>query len=356
MDFKGADILSVNDLTLEDVKHIMEVADEMLPYASRERITRVLEGAVLANIFFQPSTRTRVSFGSAFNRLGGAVRDIIGVSFSSIVKGESIHDTSRVISGYADVMTVRDPKEGAVKEFADATQIPVINGGDGPGEHPTQGLLDIYTLYRELAQIDGMTIAMIGDLKNGRTVHSLSKLLALHKNIRFKFIAPPKLQMPHETCEYIMDKNHNHKIVTVKDLAEGINDADVIYDTRIQEQCFESEAEFQHFQGMYKINRNIVKKHCKKTVLILHPLPRDSRPESNELDHDLNGLRNLGIFRQTDNGIPIRMAIFALVLGVVDKVHKSSRQVEWFVPKQIDPEYPEEMRTLLVKTDKKTSD
>jgi len=182
----------VKQFERSDVDRVFEVADNMVPYARRERITRVLEGAILGNMFFEPSTRTRVSFGCAFNLLGGQVRETSDVKTSSISKGESLYDTARVISGYSDIVVMRHPQMGSVGEFAKASRVPVINGGDGPNEHPSQALLDLYTIKKELLsndrQVDGMKIAMIGDLKHGRTVHSLSQLLLLYNNITFSYI------------------------------------------------------------------------------------------------------------------------------------------------------------------------
>src|SRR5689334_22808460 len=185
-------LLSVDVFDRELVEDFMRVAESMEPIARRHKVTRVLEGAVLGNLFFEPSTRTRVSFGAAFCRLGGSVCDTTGFTFSSMAKGESIADTSRVISGYVDAIVVRHPEQGSVAQFAAATHLPVVNGGDGPGEHPTQALLDLYTLQREFSRlgkrVDGAHVALVGDLKYGRTVHSLMKLLALYKGVRFTLV------------------------------------------------------------------------------------------------------------------------------------------------------------------------
>jgi aspartate carbamoyltransferase catalytic subunit len=192
VNFTGAHILSINQFDRADIQRVFEVADAMEPYALRHKVTRVLEGAILGNMFFEPSTRTRVSFGAAFNLLGGNVRETTGFESSSITKGESLYDTARVLSGYSDVICMRHPAGGSVAEFAEGSRVPVINGGDGPNEHPTQALLDLYTIRKELHSkdrtIDGMRIAMIGDLKHGRTVHSLSKLLCVFSNIHVTLV------------------------------------------------------------------------------------------------------------------------------------------------------------------------
>ncbi len=188
-------LLSVDQFSRDSVEALFRVADIMQPIARRRKISRVLEGAVLGNLFFEASTRTRVSFGAAFCRLGGSVCDTTGFTFSSMAKGESIYDTSRVMSGYVDALVIRHPEQGSVAEFARATNVPVINGGDGPGEHPSQALLDLYTIQREFSRlgkiVDGAHIALVGDLKYGRTVHSLVKLLALYRGIKFTLISPP---------------------------------------------------------------------------------------------------------------------------------------------------------------------
>src|SRR5262245_53533310 len=180
MQFAGSHILSVEQFERADIERVFHVADLMEPYAHRRRITRVLQGAILGNMFFEPSTRTRVSFGCAFNLLGGDVRETTGIESSSLSKGESLYDTARVISGYSDIIAMRHPQAGSVAEFAEASRVPVINGGDGPNEHPTQALLDLYTIRKEMAArrrgIDRLRIAMIGDLRYGRAVHSLCKL------------------------------------------------------------------------------------------------------------------------------------------------------------------------------------
>jgi len=338
MEFRGSDILSVDQFQKEDLRVLFDMAAQMEVYATRQKVTRVLEGAVLANLFFEPSTRSRVSFGAAFNRLGGEVRDTTGFTFSSMAKGESIHDTSRVISGYSDMMVVRHPEEGAVKQFADATNIPVINGGDGPGEHPTQALLDLYTVMKEhgnnLENIDGLSIAMIGDLKYGRTVHSLAKLLSLFDDLFFTFISPKQLRMPREIVERI--RGRKHRIRETENLEEGVKDADIVYMTRIQEERFKTKKEFARHRGRYSVDRQFYENHCKDGTILMHPLPIDNRPGAQEFNDALHGHPKLAVYRQTDNGIPIRMALFALVLDVADKVHDTAKDALWYHPERID--------------------
>jgi aspartate carbamoyltransferase catalytic subunit len=336
MEFKGSHILSVSQFTIEDIYTIFKTAEIMEPYASRKKKTKVLEGAVLGNLFFEASTRSRISFGASFNRLGGFVNDTVGFKFSSMAKGESIHDTSRVISGYVDLMVVRHPEKGSVTEFSEASSVPVINGGDGPGEHPTQALLDLYTIYKErdsqLNNLNNLRICLVGDLKYGRTIHSLVKILSLFKNITYIFVAPEQLQIPEEIAEFL--KSKNHLVSKIDNLKEAVSNMDIVYVTRIQEERFEDRQEFLNLQGYFRFNKEVYDNYCRENTIIMHPLPRDSRPESNELDVDLNDIHNLAIFRQTDNGIPIRMAIFALVLDVVNKVSQYGTDVQWYTPKR----------------------
>ena len=336
MNFTGAHILSISQFQRQDVEQIFSVADRMEPYALRKRVTRVLEGAILGNMFFEASTRTRVSFGSAFNLLGGEVRETAGFESSALVKGESLQDTARVLSGFSDVICMRHPQEGSVADFASASRVPVMNGGDGANEHPTQALLDLYTIGRELEakgrSIDGLRIAMIGDLRHGRTVHSLSKLLSLYNNIQVMLISPKELALPENIIEQM--RSAGVKVTVSDELNNSIANVDIVYSTRIQEERFTSKAEADLYRGKFRLNQAIYTKHCEPNTVIMHPLPRDSRSDANELDCDLDDNPNLAIFRQTDNGLLIRMALFALVLDVVDKVDEFSHEVQWYNSRQ----------------------
>ncbi|WP_414829500.1 aspartate carbamoyltransferase [Alteromonas sp. H39] len=330
-EFTGNHILSVNQFDRDAIDKIFSVAHSMEPYARREKRTTVLNGAILGNLFFEPSTRTRVSFGTAFNLLGGEVRETTGMDNSALAKGESLFDTARVLSGYSDIIAMRHPAAGSVSEFADGSRVPVINGGDGANEHPTQALLDLFTIKRELNYhgkgIDGLHIAMIGDLRYGRTVHSLSRLLCLYKDVRFTLISPKELAMPQPIVDAINDAGHR---LTITEQLEGNMDADICYQTRIQEERFPSQEEANRYRGKFRLNQAIYTRHFQSKTVIMHPLPRDSRMEANELDNDLNINPNLAIFRQTDNGVLVRMALFALTLGVEDLVSKYERDVVWY--------------------------
>jgi len=332
MHFPGAHILSVNQFELADVERLFDVADSMVPFAHRERMTKVLDGAILGNMFFEPSTRTRLSFGCAFNLLGGEVRETTDVKTSSISKGESLYDTARVISGYNDIIVMRHPQADSVSEFAKASRVPVINAGDGPNEHPSQALLDLYTIRKELGSngkdIAGMHIAMVGDLKHGRTVHSLSQLIQLYAGIRFTMISPSELRMPEEIVEEL--RRNGHTVIETEDMEKGLEGNDTVYLTRIQEERFNSKMEADIYRGRFRLNEAIYTRYCAPKTVIMHPLPRDSRAEANELDNDLNQHPNLAIFRQTDNGVLVRMALFALTLDVCEQINKSSREVNWY--------------------------
>lgn len=332
MNFTGSHILSIEQFDRADILRVFEVADAMEPYALRRRMTRVLEGAILGNMFFEPSTRTRISFGCAFNLLGGEVRETTGFESSSITKGESLYDTARVLSGYSDVICMRHPQSGSVAEFAQASRVPVINGGDGANEHPTQALLDLYTIRKELRSkgrtLDGLRIAMIGDLKHGRTVHSLCKLLCLFDQVQVTLVSPQELAMP----EYLVEdlRRAGHQVVVTDELTQSISRIDIAYSTRIQEERFTSKEEADLYRGRFRLNQSIYTQYCEPNTVIMHPLPRDSRADANELDNDLNQNPNLAIFRQADNGVLVRMALFALVLDVVDQVNKTSCEVRWY--------------------------
>ena len=329
MELLGNHILSIDQFERPDIEKIFSTSDLLLPYAKRERITRVLKGAILSNMFFEPSTRTRISFGSAFNILGGEVRETTGIEATSLAKGESLYDTSRVLSGYSDIIVMRHHEAGSVNEFAEASRVPVINGGDGDNEHPSQALLDLYTIEKELKSknktIDGLRIALIGDLKYGRAVHSLCKVLCLFDNVTINLISPEKLGLPSSIKDSFDDSSV--KFHETNDIKKGISDVDIIYMTRIQEERFSDKAESSKYKGLMSLNQDIYTKNCEPNTIIMHPLPRDSRPDANELDPDLNQNPNLAIYRQTDNGLLIRMALFVLVLGIESKLEDSASDV-----------------------------
>jgi aspartate carbamoyltransferase catalytic subunit len=334
MKFEGSHILSVSQFDRDTISRILEVSSLMAPYAMRKKRCHVLAGAILNNLFFEPSTRTRVSFGAAFNLLGGYVRETVGQENSSLSKGESLFDTARVISGYSDVIAMRHPAMHSVEEFATGSSVPVINGGDGANEHPTQALLDLFTIQSEMAPhnktLDGLNIVLMGDLKHGRTVHSLSKLLSLYKNMKVTMISPDALKMPDSVISSLTNAGHE---VVITDKIENNLSCDIIYQTRIQQERFASKDEANLYRGHFSLNKEIYQQFCQKHTVIMHPLPRDSRPEANELDTDLNDLDNLAIFRQAQNGVLVRMALFALTLGVESKLSRFEKPVTWYTNK-----------------------
>jgi len=334
MDFFGQHILSVSQFNRQAIEQIIAVADLMKPYADRQLLSKVLDGAILGNMFFEPSTRTRVSFGCAFNRLGGNVRETVGTENSALSKGESLTDTAKVMSAYSDIIVMRHPLEGSVAEFAKSSRVPVINAGDGSNEHPSQALLDLYTMSKELERqgrtIDGMHIAMVGDLKYGRTVHSLSKLLNQFNNVSFSFVSPKQLAMPVEIIEQLIALGHD--VRETDELESGLAGADIVYQTRIQEERFPSKQDAQNYRGGFRINKYTYSQFCQPTTVIMHPLPRDSRSDANELDTDLDQHPNMAIIRQAANGVLVRMALFALIMGVEKKLQEHEAPITWKLP------------------------
>jgi aspartate carbamoyltransferase catalytic subunit len=237
-----------------------------------------------------------------------------------------------VLSGYSDVIAMRHPTEGSVAEFAAASRVPVINGGDGANEHPSQALLDLYTIRSELGArergIDGLRIAMVGDLRFGRTVHSLCKLLCLFEGVQVILVSPTELRMPADIVEQM--RAAGLEVLESDVMEEGISRVDIVYSTRLQEERFASPEEAALYRGRFRLNQQVYTRHCDPNTVIMHPLPRDSREAARELDDDLNDNPNLAIFRQTDNGVVVRMALFALVLDVVEQVDRHARDVQWY--------------------------
>tara|TARA_B100000242_G_C43043880_1_gene487150 strand:+ start:771 stop:1781 length:1011 start_codon:yes stop_codon:yes gene_type:complete len=332
MEFLGSNIISINQFEKDDIELIFKTADSLIPFANRSKLTKVLDGAILSNMFFEPSTRTRISFGSAFNILGGSVRETTEMDSTSLKKGESLYDTSRVLSGYSDIIVMRHPIAGSVQEFAEASRVPVINGGDGDNEHPSQALLDLYTIKKELESrgktIENARVALIGDLKYGRAVHSLCKILSLYKNISLNLVSPEKLKLPSSLIKELEVSSVSLK--ETDNIQEGISDVDILYVTRIQEERFNDVDEAKKYKGLMSLNEEIYTKNCEPNTVIMHPLPRDSRNDANELDSDLNQNPNLAIYRQTDNGLLIRMSLFTLILGVSDQINDSASDVNWY--------------------------
>lgn len=269
--------------------------------------SNLLEGKIMAALFFEPSTRTRFSFESAMMRLGGKVISTENASqFSSAVKGETLEDSIRVISSYADVIVLRHNEEGAAKRAAVVSDVPVLNAGDGAGEHPTQSLLDLYTIQKELGKIDGIKIAMVGDLTYGRTVHSLSYMLANYKNVTIYFVSPENTPIPQKVRDFLDEREVTY--FDEPDLCKVASEVDVLYMTRIQKERFPSEGEYLKAAGQYLIDQSILDV-MKEQAIILHPLPR-----AGEILPEVDGDPRAAYFRQATNGVYIRMALLAYCL------------------------------------------
>jgi aspartate carbamoyltransferase catalytic subunit len=329
--FRGQDILSSEQFDLSALDEIFSVVDRCVPIANGSLKTDVLSGAVLGSLFFEASTRTRLSFDAAFMRLGGSVSATTGVTFSSIVKGESIKDTGRVVGGYFDICVFRHAHEAALEEFAHASEVPVINAGNGAGEHPTQALLDIYTIHKEFGKrkkrIEGSCIVLAGDLRYGRTVHSLAKLLSLYGAAEIRLVSPRGLRLPEVIEEKLRDSGH--KVSIFSSLEEGLLSSDLVYMTRVQKERIPLAERADHECESFVLDRKLADKVMKKDCVIMHPLPRDSSAGAHDLSDDMDDDDRIAIFRQSDAGVPVRMALFACVLGVEDELEKSSVSPKW---------------------------
>ena len=304
---KGMDILRADQLSLDEIELIMQTAARFERVIQDGGQLSSMSHKVLATLFYEPSTRTRLSFESAMTRLGGLVLSVAEArTSSSAVKGETLFDTGKMIESYADVAVIRHPAVGSAEELAEGAGIPIINGGDGAGEHPTQALLDLYTIRKEKQAVEGLTVALIGDLKNGRTVHSLSKLLSYYR-IRFYFVSPKSLAMPSEITSALCQRGI--EVVETTDLIEATSKSDVIYVTRIQKERFESIEDYERLKGVYVIDRKLLDK-AKPGLTIMHPLPR-----INEISREVDEFEGAAYFRQAANGVPVRMSLLALVAG-----------------------------------------
>lgn len=307
MNLKGKHLIDPNDYSLEELKQVFDLAEKMVE--NRDAYSSVCKGKILGTLFYEPSTRTRLSFESAMLRLGGTVLGFSDASTSSVSKGESIADTIRVLDGYADVVVMRHPKEGAPKVASEYSRIPVINGGDGGHQHPTQTLTDLLTIRRLKGSLDNLTVAICGDLKFGRTVHSLVSTLARYNSNRFVFISPAELKFPAHLKEMLVEK-YNVEIVETESLEEVMDQLDILYMTRIQKERFFNEADYMRLKDSYILTR--AKLHnAKSDMLVMHPLPR-----VNEISYDVDEDTRAAYFRQAEFGIYARMALMALQLGV----------------------------------------
>jgi aspartate carbamoyltransferase catalytic subunit len=306
MKFKGKDIISIKDFSKNEINYILDYAEEMLPYAKGEKYRDILKGKVLSSLFFEPSTRTRLSFESSMNRLGGRVIGFSDPSGTSQKKGESLSDTICMADSYSDAIVVRHPHEGAARLAAEFSDAPVLNAGDGAGRHPTQCLLDLFTIRKEKKKIRNKKIVLLGDLKYGRTVHSLAYALSLY-GANLTFVSPASLKMPNEVVGECKDQGVEP--ISTSNLEKAIKDADVLYATRIQKERFPDAEEYNRVVGSYKINNELLR-NAKQDLIIMHPLPRVT-----EIDPEVDKTHHAMYFKQAFNGVPVRMALLSLVIG-----------------------------------------
>jgi len=305
---KGKDILNTTQFSLQELNLIMDTAANFEKRVKCGEIIRNMEGQVVASLFFEPSTRTRLSFETAINRLGARVITVANAASSSLSKGETLADTIRTIDGYVDVIVMRHPMKGSAKIAADNATHPVINGGDGAGQHPTQALLDLYTIRKEKGVLDGHTVTFLGDLKNGRTVHSLGYFMNLYKN-KMIFVSPKSLKMPAEITAEL--RSLGAEIEETEDVEKALSVSDIVYVTRVQRERFKNSEDYEKVKGVYIINREMINR-AKKGITILHPLPR-----VDEISTDVDDYEGAAYFRQAHNGLYVRMALLALVTGRV---------------------------------------
>jgi len=305
LEFAGRDIISIRDFLREEIDYVLKIASTMEPLAHKG--SDMLKGKILATLFFEPSTRTRLSFEAAMHKLGGSTIGFAETEIASVRKGENLADTVRTVENYADVIAIRHPLEGAARLAAEFAKVPIINGGSGAEEHPTQALLDLYTILKEKGTIDGLKIALVGDLRYGRTVHSLAYALSNY-HVELFLVSPETLKMRREVLEEIKDK------IPVREetnIAKVISDLDVLYVTRIQKERFPDPAEYMKVKGSYKIDLELLK-NAKKDMIILHPLPR-----VDEIAPEVDNTTHARYFQQVWNGIVVRMSLLALILGAV---------------------------------------
>jgi aspartate carbamoyltransferase catalytic subunit len=300
---KNRSLVSISDYSKEDYLKILDLAEEFEKNPRQE----ILKGYVVATLFFEPSTRTRLSFESAVNRLGGKVLGFADANSSSATKGETLRDTIKMVCSYADLIVMRHPLEGSARFASEVSNVPIVNAGDGANQHPSQTLLDMYSIRKTQGTLENLNIFMVGDLKYGRTVHSL--LMAMSEfNTTFYFISPDELKMPDEYKRFL--KNKGLKFHEFKDFTDIINQADIIYMTRVQKERFSDPIEYERTKNAY-ILRNHMLKDSKPNVKILHPLPR-----VNEIHLDVDSNEKAYYFTQALNGVFVRQAIISSILGL----------------------------------------
>jgi aspartate carbamoyltransferase catalytic subunit len=307
--FKGRDILSILDFKRNEIEHIFEISNEMKKILEKGK-SNILEGKILAIAFFEPSTRTKLSFETAMQRLGGSVIGFSEPSVSSIAKGENISDTIKMLDSYADIIVIRHRLEGVAKLAAEIANSPVINGGDGTHNHPTQSMIDLYTIWDKFESIDGLNICILGDLKYGRAAISFMYGLTLFNPKKVFLVSPQLLKIRQEVRDFLKSTGLN--IYETESLEEVLSISDVLYVTRIQKERFPDPTEYEKVKGSYRINIEILK-NAKDDLIILHPLPR-----IDEIDMNVDYTKHAYYFKQAANGIPVRMALLSLLLGAIE--------------------------------------
>jgi len=303
LEFRGRDIISIEDFSREEIDYILNESSKMEQVASKG--SDLLEGKILATLFFEPSTRTRLSFEAAMLKLGGSTIGFAEIESASVKKGENLADTIRTVENYADVIALRHPLDGAAKLAAEYSKVPIINGGSGSEEHPTQALLDLHTIQKEKGKIDKLKIAMVGDLRYGRTVHSLAYALSMY-DVELHLVSPDSLRMRREVLRSVQNKI---AVVETSSLEKTVPQVDVLYVTRIQRERFPDPAEYAKVRGVYKIDLKTLGS-AKKDMIILHPLPR-----LDEISPEVDSTPQARYFQQVRSGIAVRMALLSLVLG-----------------------------------------
>ena len=301
-----SDLITMDDLSNDEILEILDTAERLVPVAKGDMYAPLLQGKVLGNLFFENSTRTRMSFESAMKRLGGEVVNLSSVG-SSVAKGETLYDTMQMVDGYSDIAVIRHPRQGAAQYSADAIEIPVLNAGDGAGNHPTQTMLDLFTIRESHGTIDGLNVVLVGDLRYGRTTHSLSHAL-VRFGAKLTLVSPDSLRMPDEIVTDL--KSHGSEVVETEDMAGSIAEADVIYMTRIQKERFPDEDEYTKVAGIYKMTADDLA-GAKEEMIVMHPLPR-----VDEIDPSVDSTKHAKYFEQAFNGVPTRMALLCRSLGV----------------------------------------
>ncbi|HBE39963.1 MAG TPA: aspartate carbamoyltransferase [Bacteroidales bacterium] len=300
---KNRSLVSIDDFSKEEIIRILDLAGEF----EAQPVRRLLEGKVIATLFFEPSTRTRLSFESAINRLGGKIVGFADSSISSVTKGETLHDTIRMVNSYCDLIVMRHPYEGSARYASEIATVPVINAGDGANQHPTQTLLDLYSIRKTQDTLENLNVFMVGDLKYGRTVHSLLMAMA-NWNTTFNFISPEELRMPDEFKIYL--DNAGLKYYEHLDFSDIISKADIIYMTRVQKERFSDPIEYEKVKNIYVLKNNMLR-NTKSNMRILHPLPR-----VNEIHTDVDANPKAYYFEQAQNGVYTRQAILCTLLGL----------------------------------------